>query len=37
MNEVIAWKKLLTIQVVIPPYADDFTVIHRENLRVLRE
>jgi dynein heavy chain len=37
MNEVVSWKKLLTIGVVIPNYADDFTLVHRENLRVLRE
>lgn len=37
INETTAWKKLLTIGVVIPNYADDFTLVHRENLRVLRE
>ena len=37
MNEVVSWKKLLTIGVVILNYADDFTLVHRENLRVLRE
>ena len=37
IHEVVAWKKLSSFGVVIPGYADDFTTLHRENLRVLRE
>ena len=35
--ETIAWKKLSSFGIVIPQYADDFAMVQRENLRVLRE
>lgn len=35
--EAVAWKKLASFGIVIPQYADDFAMVQRENLRVLRE
>lgn len=35
--ECTAWKKLAHIGVVVPNYFDEFVVIHREMLRVLKE
>lgn len=37
MHEVVAWKKLIPFGIVVPNYADDFTTVNRENLRVLKE
>jgi len=37
IKECVAWKKLSNLGVVIPNYADDLVLIHKENLRVLRE
>lgn len=35
--EAMAWKKLASFGIVIPQYADDFAMVQRENIRVLRE
>ena len=35
--ESVAWKKLSSFGIVIPQYADDFAMLQRESLRVLRE
>lgn len=37
MHEVVAWKKLINFGIVVPSYADEFTTLHRENLRILKE
>jgi dynein heavy chain len=37
IKECVAWKKLASLGVVIPNYADDLLLVHKENLRVLRE
>jgi dynein heavy chain len=37
MHETAAWKKLASFGAVVPNYADEFTTVHRENLRVLKE
>lgn len=37
MKEVTTWKKLANFGAVMPSYADDVTIVHKESLRVLRE
>lgn len=37
MKEVTTWKKLANFGAVVPSYADDVTIVHKESLRVLRE
>ena len=37
MKEVSGWKKLVPFGIFIPNYADDFSLMHKENLRVLSE
>ena len=37
MIEAVSWKKLATVGAVVPNYADEFVVAHKENLRILKE
>lgn len=37
MHETMAWKMLVPFGVMIPNYADEFTTVYKENLRILKE
>jgi len=37
MHETVAWKKVSNVGAVIPNYADEFTTLQKEQLRVLKE